>query len=155
MSLLKITVIIIGALALLITFYLASLSFITRHPRIKPVGERQLSACPSTPNCVSSLAEDPDSYVAAFSVNPQNPSADWDRLLRAIQLEGGEILVNDGQYLHAVFSSRIFRFKDDLEAVLSADHIDIRSASRAGKSDLGQNRKRVEKIRQHYLSLAS
>lgn len=155
MSYLKIAFILFGVLALLITLYFAYLSFITRHARIKPEGERQLSACPTTPNCVSSLAKDPAAHVAAFSANPQNPSADWDRLLRAIRLEGGEILVNDGHYLHAVFTSRLFRFRDDLEAVLNADRIDIRSASRAGQSDLGQNRKRVGKIRQHYLSLAS
>ena len=74
----------------------------------------------------------------------------WDALSQSIQEHGGELLVHDDLYLHAVFTSKIFRFKDDLEATRSNDHIDIRSASRAGKSDFGQNKKRVELIRSTY-----
>ena len=57
----------------------------------------------------------------------------------------------DPNYIHAVYTSTLFRFKDDLEVVLNTEHIDIRSASRAGSSDLGKNRQRVEKLRQLYL----
>jgi uncharacterized protein (DUF1499 family) len=60
-------------------------------------------------------------------------------------------LVDDGRYYHAVFTSGLFRFKDDFEAVLDGSRIEIRSASRAGTSDMGQNRKRVERIRRLYM----
>ncbi len=54
-------------------------------------------------------------------------------------------------YLHVEFTSRWMRFTDDLEFQLVADQgvIHVRSASRIGYSDLGANRDRVEKIRQH------
>jgi len=47
------------------------------------------------------------------------------------------------------FRSPLFSFTDDVECRLdaAAHQIEIRSASRAGHSDLGANRKRVEAIR--------
>jgi uncharacterized protein (DUF1499 family) len=46
----------------------------------------------------------------------------------------------------------VFRFVDDLELRLSVDdgRIHIRSASRVGNSDLGANRKRVERLRERF-----
>lgn len=51
--------------------------------------------------------------------------------------------------LRAEFTSRLFRFVDDVDCLLdvSAGVIHIRSASRTGYSDLGVNRRRVEAIR--------
>ena len=56
----------------------------------------------------------------------------------------------DDNYLHAVATTRIMRFKDDLEFLLDRDAgtIGVRSASRVGYSDLGANRDRVESLRQ-------
>ena len=56
-------------------------------------------------------------------------------------------------YIHAEFTSLIFRFVDDVEFYFpptdAADvRVDIRSASRVGYSDLGANRKRMEAIRE-------
>ncbi len=135
---------------LLIVAYLASLSFLTRHHRIKAEGERILSPCPASPNCVSSVASDSSQLVDPFALLENNPEQSWSRFVDAVKSAGGEILVDDGNYLHAVFTSNLFRFKDDVEAQLGADKIAIRSASRAGHSDLGANRKRVEKIRAFY-----
>ncbi len=148
MSWLKISAIVI---ALIVIVYFASLSYLTRHDKIKDEGERQLADCPPTPNCVSSLASNDAKKVEALPIDRANIQASWQKLQKAIQQAGGRILIDDGHYVHAVFTSTLFRFKDDLEALLNEDHIDIRSASRAGKSDLGQNRKRVENIRKIYL----
>jgi len=147
MSWLKITAVVI---ALIVIVYFASLSYLTRHDRIKDEGERQLADCPPTPNCVSSLASNDAKKVEALPIKGGNKQTSWQNLLQAIKQAGGQILIDDGHYVHAVFTSTIFRFKDDLEALLNEDHIDIRSASRAGKSDLGKNRKRVENIREIY-----
>ena len=133
----------------LIIIYLASLSFITRHDRVKSEAERQLTPCPDKPNCVFSDSAKKSHAIEALPLL-NNSSESWSKLIQAIQKSEGRILVDDGHYCHAVFTSTIFRFKDDLEAVLHKNKIDIRSASRAGKSDLGQNRKRVEKIRLLY-----
>ena len=140
------------AILLLVIVYLAGLSFLTRHDHIKAVDQRQLEACPKTPNCVISNAIRDEKSIAPFDLLQNNPAQSWLQLIQAIQQSGGNILVEDGRYLHAVYSSSLFRFRDDLEAVLSEEHIDVRSASRAGKSDFGQNRKRLEKIRALYSS---
>lgn len=53
-------------------------------------------------------------------------------------------------YLHAVFASRLFGFRDDLELRIDEDEslVHVRSASRVGRSDLGANRARVERLRE-------
>ncbi len=132
---------------LLIIIGLAALSFNTRHSPIKPGANRTLTDCPDKKNCVSSLATASDKKIAAFDITAENTTQSWERLIKLVQQQGGEILFNDGKYCHAVFTSMIFRFKDDLELLMGQSQIQIRSASRAGYSDLGVNRKRVEKIR--------
>lgn len=149
MSIIK--VIIIGLLILVIV-YLAGLSFLSRQHRLKAEGARFLSPCPDKPNCVSSLSSDDQHSIPAFEFIEGDSLVSWNRLIISIQQSGGDILINDGRYAHAVFTSSLFRFKDDLEARLEDNRIDIRSASRAGTSDLGQNRKRVEQLRQRYFS---
>jgi uncharacterized protein (DUF1499 family) len=149
MSLKLIPVVII----ILIAVYLASLSFTTRHHRIKPENVRHLSPCPDKPNCVSSQSSQEIHAIAAFSLIENNRSQNWKQLTLAVKQAGGEILVDDGHYCHAIFTSSLFRFKDDFEAELGDARIEVRSASRAGNSDLGQNRKRVEQIRQLYMGL--
>jgi len=54
------------------------------------------------------------------------------------------------------FTSALFRFVDDVEFYFMKKQADttiihIRSASRIGYSDLGVNRKRIEKIRNKFL----
>jgi len=137
---------------MLIIAYLAGLSFSTRQHRLKPENERHLSHCPEKPNCVFSRSDQQMHAIPAFVLLQGNISLSWEKLIAVIQQGGGEILVNDGRYCHAVFTSGVFRFKDDFEAELNEARIDVRSASRAGTSDLGQNRKRVENIRRLYES---
>lgn len=138
-------------LILLIVGYLAGLSFVSRHDHVKPEKHRYLDHCPDTPNCASSLAEVSIHAVEPFAIIDDSPPLSWEKLVSAIEQNGGKILVNDGTYCHAVFTSPVFRFKDDFEARLEDNQINVRSASRAGSSDLGQNRKRVEKLRAYYI----
>ena len=55
----------------------------------------------------------------------------------------------EGDYLAATFETPFFRFVDDMEfrMVPEKKRIQIRSASRVGYSDMGTNRKRVERFR--------
>ena len=140
------------AIVLLIVAYLASLSFMTRQHRPKPESERHLRPCPGKPNCVFSQSKQEIHAIKAFPLLEENRIFSWEKLIQAIKQSGGEFLLNDGQYCHAVFTSSLFRFKDDFEAELKDSQIDVRSASRAGTSDFGQNRKRVEAIRRLYES---
>ncbi len=141
---------IILLIPLVIILYFAGLSFSTRHSPIKAEPRRTLNDCPDTPNCVFSQASKPDQKITPFDLSPENPQSDWDKLISIIKQQGGDIMFNDGTYCHAVFTSTIFRFKDDLELLRDDNQVQIRSASRAGKSDLGVNRRRVEAIRAAY-----
>lgn len=51
-------------------------------------------------------------------------------------------------YLHAVFSSLIFRFRDDVEFLADEQSglLHFRSASRLGYYDFGANRRRMERL---------
>lgn len=113
-----------------------------------PLGlvDGQLRACPDKPNCVSSLAPASDSQ----HVIPPLPAVSWNAARRAVEAAGGHVLQDNGDYLHATFTSRIFRFVDDVELCRDAPDgvIQVRSASRVGQSDFGVNRKRVEALRQ-------
>jgi uncharacterized protein (DUF1499 family) len=65
------------------------------------------------------------------------------------------VVKDEGNYMHAEFTSRIFRFVDDVEFVIDDAHkvIHFRSASRLGYSDFGVNRKRMEEIRKRFDAL--
>lgn len=136
---------------LLIIIALAALSYNTRHNPIKAEAKRTLSDCPDSQNCVFTQASRPHQKIQGISLSTQDTQRDWDRLIAIIQQQGGEIMFNNGNYCYAVFTSTLFRFKDDLELLLDQPQIQIRSASRAGKSDFGVNRKRVEVVRSLFL----
>ena len=65
-----------------------------------------------------------------------------------------KIVRQEGGYLHAEFTSSIFRYVDDVEFLLDAEAklIHFRSASRRGYGDLGANRNRMEAISQRFAS---
>ena len=141
---------IVLAVLLLIVGTLAIMSFLTRETVIRSESHPDLQPCPDTPNCVSSLSPAGKSRIDAFAISNENPAQSWQRLIQAIEQTGGKVVRHDDRYLHAVYTSTVFRFKDDLEAVLGDGRIDIRSASRAGRSDFGKNRQRVELLREVY-----
>ena len=61
-------------------------------------------------------------------------------------MPGAKIKQQSPEYLYAVFTSKLMRFKDDVEVYLDHENklIHFRSASRVGYSDLGVNRKRYK-----------
>lgn len=108
-------------------------------------GARTLADCPGTPNCAGSEAADPARRVARLAVPGGMASvAGW---LDA--QPDARIVARDGDYLHATFHSKLMGYTDDVEflAVPGGDEVAVRSASRIGRSDLGANRKRVERMR--------
>ncbi|MDX8405551.1 MAG: DUF1499 domain-containing protein [Mariprofundus sp.] len=106
-----------------------------------------LSPCPDSPNCVCSETHSQASKEHAVA---PIPAADgmWEKLKTRIVGQGGVIESDDGHYLHATFRSPVFRYVDDVEMRLDTENglIHIRSASRAGRSDFGVNRKRVASL---------
>lgn len=146
---------IISVLALFVILYLAALSFIHRESTIKHNVGDDLSPCPNKPNCVLSLSSKNRESIPALELLNNDKKESWNKLIKTINEMGGIIMLKESDseyYLHAVFSSFIFRFKDDFEAQIKNGKIEIRSASRAGTSDLGQNRKRVEELSYIYLN---
>ena len=114
---------------------------------------RALKPCPSSPNCVSSLAVEEVSHrVLPLSWTGDLAQAKV-RLRQAVLAAGdATFVVEEDAYWRIEFRSRIFRFVDDVEFLFDPQTglIHIRSASRVGRSDLGVNRKRVEKIRSRF-----
>jgi uncharacterized protein (DUF1499 family) len=108
-----------------------------------------LPPCPDSPNCVSSLAQDPKHSVAPLTY--EGPASEAQERLTTILMEIPNCTIVDSGplHMHAEFRSRIFRFVDDLMVVFDENHavIHLRSASRTGYYDFGVNRKRVETIR--------
>jgi len=108
----------------------------------------KLASCPDTPNCVSSESKAVKNKVKPFTFTG-SPKAAWCDLIKSVKETGGKIKENKDNYLWAVYTSKVFRFKDDLECRMDIKNntIEIRSASRVGYSDFGVNRKRVDTLR--------
>ena len=114
------------------------------------VRDGKLSACPGSPNCVSSQAANENHRIApmGFSDEPQQAFA---RLKQILIHRGDTTIIEErDDYLLVEFHTRLF--VDDGEFLLDAkqQRIEVRSASRLGYSDLGKNRSRVEEIRRQF-----
>jgi len=111
-----------------------------------------------TPNSVSSQArlhaqhprrEDADIAPLPL-INDDGPTT-MAQLARLLTGMPGVTLVQDtgNGYLHAQCETRWLRFVDDLELWYDPNQrvVQVRSASRIGRSDMGVNRRRVEALR--------
>ena len=110
----------------------------------------RLADCPTSPNCVSSLALDEQHAIAPFELRVA-PAQAWASLREVVSESPrvAAILRDSDRYLYAVYASRLMCFRDDVEFLLDAkeERIEVRSAARLGYADWGVNRERVEAIR--------
>ena len=109
----------------------------------------RLTPCPAKPNCVSSDATDEAHKIASFQLKG-NVRSNWPLVIESVKAGPRvKIVTSTETYLHAEYTSLLFRFVDDLELLMNSGTgvISVRSASRLGYSDLGANRKRVEGLR--------
>jgi len=119
------------------------------------INNSELAPCPETPNCVSSQAHDEVHFIEPINYSGTQQGA-YDVLLRIIKSEKRtEILAEQKDYIRVEFTSALFRFVDDVEFYFPEEQaekkiIHVRSASRVGHSDLGANRKRIERIRSKF-----
>jgi uncharacterized protein (DUF1499 family) len=119
------------------------------------VVDGQLSACPSSPNCVSSQTTDKKHYIEPLRYRDSLGEARG-RLVSVLDsMARMRIVTIKEDYIHTEFTSQLFRFVDDVEFYFDHDGrtIHLRSASRTGYFDLGANRKRVEVIRKKFAML--
>jgi uncharacterized protein (DUF1499 family) len=138
------------AIILLITIAgLFFLSMTAPQPTNLGVSNGMLAKCPSSPNCVSTQADNPDQKMPAISFDC-DPNEMLVRIKDTIKSKfpRARLVSEFDYYLHFEFKSLIFRFVDDVEFFVDdkASVVHFRSASRVGHSDLGANRKRMRQI---------
>ncbi len=116
------------------------------------VTEGGLTPCPASPNCVSTAATNSHKIEPFKLVVPADKAID--AIAEAIQKEPRVAIVRkDQRYMHAEFTSAVFRFVDDVEFYAQDDgNLILRSASRLGYSDLGANNRRAEHLRELFRS---
>ena len=109
---------------------------------------KPLRPCPSSPNCVSSQATDPQQLMEPIPFAGAQEAAQA-RLRAIVQaMPRAEIILDRQGYLAVSFRSRIFSFVDEAEFSFDADRslIHFRSGARTGFYDFGVNRSRMEWI---------
>ena len=119
-------------------------NFSGERPSNLGVKDGKLAACPGTPNCVNSQSSDAQSKIDAL------PAVSIAEIKGVVEgMEGTTIVEETDNYLYAEFKSKLMGYVDDVEFYRDEANnaVQVRSASRLGKSDLGVNRKRVEEIR--------
>ena len=110
---------------------------------------RALAPCPSSPNCVSTQAQDKDHAIAPFRYRKSRVEAK-EALKEVVRsLPRTKLVEEDESYLHYEFTSLLMRFVDDVEFLFDDETktLHFRSASRTGYGDLGVNRTRMEQVR--------
>jgi len=109
----------------------------------------KLTPCPSTPNCVSSQSSDKAHAIEPllFTGTVSEAHAALNSII--LSMKRAQIVTETDDYIHAEFTSAIFRFVDDTEFWIDQKEkvIQVRSAARLGSSDFGVNRKRLEEVR--------
>ncbi len=144
---LKYAAMLLTLITLVVVIYFFYLGKSSQNQTFQHTNVDKLSMCPKTPNCVcSEYPEDSKHFVPALDLGKLNVET----LASAIKKLGGTIVVQNDSYLSAEFKSGLFGFVDDFELRIDQDNnkIHLRSASRVGRSDLGANKKRVEKFKQ-------
>jgi uncharacterized protein (DUF1499 family) len=139
--------VIAAALFLAVSFHLTA----GAQPTNLGVNNGQLTACPGTPNCVSSqaMATDVNHKIAPLPMMG-NMEQTMAKLQEAIEsMPRTKIIRANDRYLYVEVSSKLLKFVDDLEFYLDdqTKNIQVRSAARLGESDLGVNRQRIEELR--------
>lgn len=111
----------------------------------------RLKPCPNTPNCVSTQAAPDDAEHRMESIAYRGDAKEAvEAVTRTIEESPRARITEKGAgYVRAEFTSRTFRFVDDVEYVIDEKRklIHFRSASRLGSSDTGVNRDRMTALR--------
>lgn len=145
----RVFLIVVAALVALFLVSLAVRSAMTKRPSRLSGELAELAPCRSWPNCVSSQATRDSQRVEPLPL-AGSPAEALDRARAALEsMPRTRVVTAGGRYLHAECTSLLFRFVDDVELLADpeAGVLHVRSASRTGRSDLGVNRRRVERLR--------
>ena len=120
------------------------------------VRQGRLKGLSSTDNSVSSQADlYPDHPQRKYSsIAPLALRGDGQQTIAALKvivqgMDGAKLITSTPDYLYAQYTTPLMKYVDDVEFWFDpvSNVIQVRSASRVGKGDLGLNRKRVEQLR--------
>ena len=118
----------------------------------KPILIGQFPPCPDKPNCVSSKSSASLHKIAPLTYKGNSKHARKKLLGIINSMPRTQISMEKENFIHVEFTSKIFRFVDDVELYFeSSETIHFRSASRVGHSDMGVNRDRMEEIRSLFI----
>ncbi|MGP8153490.1 MAG: DUF1499 domain-containing protein [Smithella sp.] len=109
---------------------------------------KTLRSCPSSPNCVSSLADDPQHRMKPIRYMGSQQEAQ-EKLKKIIQtMPRSQIMKDEPGYIDVNFRSRIFGFVDEAEFSFDERNnlIHFRSGAHSGYYDFGVNRSRMRSI---------
>ena len=120
------------------------------------VQQGKLKGLSSTDNSVSSQADlYPDhpqrkySSIAPLAVRGDGPTTIAKLKGIVESMDGAKLMTTAPDYLYAQYTTPLLKYVDDVEFWFDPTNnvIQVRSASRLGKGDLGVNRKRIEVVR--------
>src|SRR4030095_15970734 len=117
--------------------------FSATRPSNLGVKDGKLAACPTSPNCVNSQADDRHHGISplAFSGDAVTAMRKLAGVVAAIPRT--QVIQSRADYLYGEFSTSLMGFVDDVEFYCDGKALQVRSASRLGYSGLGVNRKRI------------
>ncbi len=143
--------------ALLLVLLAAQLgAFSGQPPAGLGVSEGRLKAPSRTPNSVSSQAglwpghpQQQQAAIAPLALRGDGPATLARLKVIAESMPGARVVESRPDYLYLQFTTRRLKFVDDTEFWFDPAQqvIQLRSASRVGRGDLGVNRARIEALR--------
>lgn len=144
----------IGILIVIVIVGLNAIRLIVQNNTTPSLGVTQGQFTPlvKRPNNVSTQTDDVSKQVNTLTFKDTQAQT-MTALRKAVIAYGGATIIEErDDYLYVVFSTSLMRFKDDVEFWLDTPkkEVHFRSASRAGYSDMGLNRKRYEALAEHY-----
>ena len=108
----------------------------------------QQLVCPETPNCVSSDASslETEHFIEPLTlIRPADQA--WPLILSILSsMPRTQVISRTDRVVHAEVSSAVFGFVDDVVLSIEGDQLMRYSASRVGYSDLGVNRRRMNRL---------
>lgn len=111
-------------------------------------------ACPQSPNCVSTMANEKDEehYFAPLVYQGSLAQAQQQLETLIAGLPRHKLIKKEHHYWHYTFHSRVFHFVDNVEFYFPPRQkvIHMRSAAEMGYSDMGVNRERLKQLQQAF-----
>ena len=135
----------------LLTLALVGCSSSSTEEKLKPINGK-LPDCPSSPNCVSTQASNPEKKMEPLAFKGDIEQSKQKILSIVNGMKRTKLIDQTEDTLHVTFTSAVFRFVDDVIFYFDEAEqvIHFRSSSRTGHSDFGVNQKRMSKISELY-----